>query len=305
MGQILALMNKRISLLTRTLLLLLPLNLVTAEADFPSLGEGNQPQRFPGKIIWHDLFTSMPGEMAAFYGTLFGWESEARDLNGNQVFLMWSGGYPVAAIVERAKVEGDTDGGIWIGYASTGSAEAVASLVTAAGGRILVETGTFPGRGEHAIFRDDQGAIFGVLNSETGDPGEYLPNVGDFFWSQHLSLNVDAAAAFYGSVSRYELVEDDRFEDSRLFILSSGGFARAGLSPLAGDTPAEKADWIHFIRVDSVEQTIARLAGTGARVLLAPSGEILDGRLAILSDPSGALVGIMEAADDAAGEEGK
>ncbi|MEX0330427.1 MAG: VOC family protein [Puniceicoccaceae bacterium] len=296
-------MNKRISLFLWALLSLVPMGMVYGEVEFPSLGEGNPYQRYPGKIIWHDLFTSVPGEMAAFYETMFGWESEAHELNGRKVYLMWSGGYPVAAIVERAKVDGDQEGGIWIAYASVNSVDSVSSAVIAAGGRILVQKGQFPGRGEHAILQDDQGAIFGVLKSASGDPGEYMPNIGDFFWAQHLSGDAQVAANFYETVGNYKVVKDKRFQGPQLFLLSSGGFARAGLSPLADNAPVDKADWIHFIRVESIEETLANLSSGGAKVLLPPDEDILEGRLAILTDPSGALVGIMQAAPNPSTEE--
>ncbi|MEX0326422.1 MAG: hypothetical protein AB3N33_10080 [Puniceicoccaceae bacterium] len=297
-------MNKRISLFIWTLLSLLPVGMVFGEVDFPSLGEGNPYQRYPGKIIWHDLFTSVPGEMAAFYESIFGWESEVQDLDGRKVYLMWSGGYPVAGIIERAKVDGDSEGGIWIAYASVNSVDSVSSAVIAAGGRILVQKGELPGRGEHGILQDNQGAIFGVLKSSTGDPGEYMPNVGDFFWAQHLSRDAAVAAEFYETVGTYKINKDKRFAGPQLFLLSSGGFARAGISPLADEAPTDKADWIHFIRVESIEDTLGKLSGTGAKVLLPPNEDILEGRLAILSDPAGALVGIMQAASNVTNQEG-
>ena len=295
-------MMKR-NVLVAGFLAVLLLSLAQAELDFPPIGEAGSQMRYPGKVVWHDLFPATPDKAAAFYSGVFGWEAETHELNDRKVILMRSGGYPVAAIVERPKVDGEQDGGIWVAYASVESVDESMSAVIAAGGRILVEKGTIPGRGEHAICMDSQGAIFGLLRTESGDPGEYFPGVGQFIWSQQLSRNPQAVREFYEAISHYTIIEDDRFGDAPVYFLSSGGFARAGIAPFPAESGSDKADWIHFIRVESITAALEGLAATEASVVVEPNESMLNGRIALITDPSGAILGLMEADSPASKEE--
>jgi predicted enzyme related to lactoylglutathione lyase len=288
-------MNSRIFLLKGIALYFLSLGAAAGDITFPSISEGETPAWHHGKIVWHDLFTAQPDEAASFYASVFGWTMESHDLKGRKVFLAWSNGYPISSIVERERVDGDQQGGLWVAYASVRSVDESVKTSVNGGGRILVGRGHIPGRGDHAICMDPQGAIYGLIRLESGDPGEYFPNVGDFLWAQHYSADVEQAAEYYDLISRFEIVEDNRLENTKLFLLSSGGYARAGIGPAPEAVAPGKSDWIHFIRVDGIPETLARVADAGGAVVVAPQADLLGGRVAVISDPAGALVGLMEA----------
>jgi predicted enzyme related to lactoylglutathione lyase len=288
-------MMTRISLIVGTVLLCLSPSQAASEIRFPSIGEGESPSWYPGKVVWHDLFTAMPDEAAGFYSAVFGWEGKAHILNGRKVYLMRSNGYPMAGIIERQRVEGEKEGGIWVAYASVFSIDKAVKTSINGGGSILVGKGYFPGRGYHAICKDPQGAIYGLIRLDAGDPGEYFPNVGDFMWAQHFSADPETASTFYDLIGQIEVIEDTRLRSAKLYLLSSGGYARAGIGPLPREADPDQSDWIHFIRVESISETLEKVAPAGGKTVVAPQEDLMGGRLAILTDPSGALVGIMEA----------
>lgn len=288
-------MTSRTSLLMVALLAVASPWLAAKDSLFPALGDSAEPEWYPGKVVWHDLFTAEPDAAVAFYSATFGWEAVPHELGERRIFIMWSGGYPVAAIIERLAVDGESSKGIWIGYASTPTIETVTDAVRANGGSVLVGKGTIPGRGEHAICRDADGAIFGLIRLASGDPGEYFPAEGSFMWSQHFSPNPDRAATFYKALSSLEMIRDDRFTEHPVYLVSSGGYARAGIGPAPEGADTERSDWIHFVRVHCISTTLREIEGTGAEVVIAPAESLLEGRLALVEDPSGALLGLMEA----------
>jgi predicted enzyme related to lactoylglutathione lyase len=287
-------MNKWTRSLPGLALFLFPFTGLLGNDVFPSLSDSEPAVWHPGKIVWHDLFTAKPAEAATFYSAVFGWQAEHLTFGELEVLLMRSEGYPVAGIVERPRVEGETADGVWIGYVSCRSVDAAVRAITDAGGRLLVEKGMLPGRGMHAICADPQGAIVGLIRSESGDPGEYLPNPQEFVWSQQFSRDPDAAAAFYQTVSDFEIVRDDRFGDQPLYIMSSGDYARAGLSSMPEQREGGRADWIQFVRVESIQETLKLVEKASGKIAFAPREDLLDGRIAIIADPGGTLLGLLE-----------
>lgn len=262
---------------------------------FPPIGEPGSHARHPGKVVWHDLFTAKPAEAVAFYSEVFGWESEPLLVKDLHLILMRSNGYPVACVVERPKVAGEEAEGLWVGYFSTSSIDNTIVDVELAGGRVLVGKGILPGRGDHAICADSQGAIFGLLRTLSGDPGDYFPEPNEFMWSQHFSRDTAAASSFYGRAAAFEIHKDDRFEGRELYILAASGYARAGMSPFPENHQGDRADWIQFIRVESIADVVGKVEQAGGKVAVAPSPDVLEGRLAVITDPTGALLGLLEA----------
>ena len=83
------------------------------------------------------------------------------------------------------------------------------------------------------------------------------------------------------------------------FILSQGGYARAGVGHLAVESDSHPT-WLGYIRVEDVAASVARAVNEGGAVLLAPGPALLDGNLAVVSDPMGAPIALIHwAFDDA------
>ena len=55
--------------------------------------------------------------------------------------------------------------------------------------------------------------------------------------------------------------------------------------------------WLPFVRVESVAKSAARATELGGRMVLAPSPDFLDGRVAVVADPTGATIGLLEWTD--------
>ena len=80
-----------------------------------------------------------------------------------------------------------------------------ARYVEAHGGKVVVAPTTFEGRGTHALFRDDDGAVFGVLKSDTGDPPDGPVVAGEFLWLDLFTRDPKKAAEFYRGLAGYDV----------------------------------------------------------------------------------------------------
>jgi predicted enzyme related to lactoylglutathione lyase len=81
-------------------------------------------------------------------------------------------------------------------------------------------------------------------------------------------------------------------------MLSSSGQPRAGVAPLP-DRDDAKPGWLGVIRVANLDATLAQVTTLGGKVLLAPHPAAYESRFAIIADPTGGAVGLVEYVDNA------
>jgi predicted enzyme related to lactoylglutathione lyase len=268
---------------------------VAEAADAPPLPplttvSGNP--RLPGKFVWADLVTDDLAAARTFYENLFGWS-----------FREYGGGYVIAAnderplcgMFQRPRPEDQPQAKPrWIGYISVANVKRAERAVTTAGGRVLAAPRQFPKRGEQALFADLEGALFGVIKSSSGDPEDFLAEPGDWIWMQLMSRDGRKAAEFYRGIADYEVIENQTENRLSDFVLASDGYARATVRTIPPDRAQIIPAWLPFIRVRSVNESVAKAVQLGGRVLLPPSADFRDGKVAVIADPTGAALGLLE-----------
>ena len=53
-------------------------------------------------------------------------------------------------------------------------------------------------------------------------------------------------------------------------------------------------NWLPFVRVKNVTESVAQAKELGGKALIEPRPELLDGKVAVIADPTGAAIGILE-----------
>jgi uncharacterized protein len=267
-----------------------------ATADMPPLPALNDPsthKHLPGKFVWADYFTSNVEAARKFYAALFGWEwREVVPDPENRYGVFYQDGEPVAGVAYRAAPDPTQEYGRWIYYISVKDVAAAVHNVEASGGRTLLPPRSYPNRGMFAVVRDPEAAPFGVINSSSGDPPDYQVSRGQWFWFGLFANNANTAAEFYAGLAGYETYVPDPAFDVLDYVLSGGGYARAGVRQLDANTESHPS-WVGYVRVDDVVKTTKSVKALGGTTLLAPNPKVVGGDLAILADPLGAPVGIM------------
>lgn len=115
---------------------------------------------------------------------------------------------------------------------------------------------------------------------------------GRFVWRDLMTRNVTEAKRFYGELLGW------RFEDTRRnerpYVL-----ARAAGSPVAGIVDVSSlssagAQWLSFMAVADLDQTVAAVRSDGGKVLVEPRDVLPLARVAVVADPQGAPLGLAE-----------
>ncbi len=195
---------------------------------------------------------------------------------------------------QRPRPKGHVAAPRWFGYISVASVEKAQRAATKAAGRVLAPPKKMPKRGEQAVFADPEGALFGVIRSSSGDPQDFLAEPGDWIWIQLLSRDARKAAEFYRSVAGYEIVENSAGNRLSDYVLISEGYARATVRTIRSTNAQVQPTWLPFVRVSNVGESVARAKQLGGKVLIEPKPDVFDGKVAVIADPTGAAIGILE-----------
>lgn len=262
--------------------------------EVPPINDPSSADYQRGKLVWVDLFTTDLAGARRFYGGLFGWTFADLGDGRAAYTVAYQAGLPVGGLVQRRPLKGEKRHARWVAFMSVADVKAATRIVTSKGGRILIPPGAVPARGEMAVVADPDGAPFGLVNSSSGDPPDVLPEEGDWIWALYQSPDAASAAAFYQDLGGYEVVPDERLAPRPHFLLVAGEFARASLVEIPAERSGLRPDWLYFVRVRSVAESLARVRELGGAVVMEPDPSVLDGRLAVITDPAGAPLGLME-----------
>jgi hypothetical protein len=270
-----------------------------------SSARGDESARYyPGKFVWFDLVTDDPAALRQFYGTVFGWHFRTVGKPPASYTLIENAGDSIGGMFYHARPAGASSSARWLALISVPDPAQSVRYVEQHGGKVIVPPATIAGRGTHALFRDPQGAVFGVLKSESSDRPDTPVETGDFFWVDLLVPDPAKATEFYSGLAGYEASDREVNASVKRVVLSSEGYARAGIVPLP---PAVKQPgWLPYVLVDDVAGTLGKATAAGGRVLLQPRADLLDGNLAVIADPRGGVLGVVSwpADTDSAGDEG-
>ncbi len=245
---------------------------------------------------WVDLSTSDPEAARQFYGTLFGWQVEVSSdpqYGGYGIAKLADGGEDVAGI-GTSMTPGVPP--VWNLYIGTDDAAALGDAVLAAGGTVIAPAFDVGDMGRMAVFQDPAGAF--ISGWQAASTGSFRTgDVGTFTWAELNARGIDRAIAFYDAVFGWTV---------RTTPLGAGQsdyheFQLDGSSILGGMemsqmVPAEVPSyWMPYFRVADADEAFRRALDAGATEVVAPT-DYPGGRFAIVSDPQGAMFGLLKPA---------
>lgn len=119
---------------------------------------------------------------------------------------------------------------------------------------------------------------------------------GSFIWYELMTPDPDAAARFYGAVVGWTIGPPDPRavgRDYRMIGRGDGGQA-GGVFALTAQMQADgaRAGWLGYLQVADVDATLAAIQADGGTAHM-PATDIAVGRIALVSDPQGALLYLM------------
>ncbi|RDH82890.1 MAG: hypothetical protein DIZ80_11520 [endosymbiont of Galathealinum brachiosum] len=251
-----------------------------AEMAQVAITEKPSGKRYPGKFVWHDLITPDFKLAGRFYEKLFGWQIEYRD----RYAVVRNGNKLIAGILQLESTDEFAREGVWLPSVSVTDVKAAINRVEANGGKILKGPVEMQRRGEAVLISDPQRADLVLLKAKGGDPVDVEAAIGDWLWDELWTNDAEKLELFYQRVLGYdETVLGEGYD-----VFKSQKKWRAGIRHVADDV--KHMLWVPVIRVVDPELIVQRVEELGGVVWITPEEAPGNGDIALISDPTGALL---------------
>jgi predicted enzyme related to lactoylglutathione lyase len=248
-----------------------------------------------GEFCWAELVSPDVDASARFYGELLGWERERYEPDPEGYWYLRHDGRLVAGL-EGIRAEGRVPA--WIGYVRVDDLEGMAGKVEQAGGTVLDGPEAVPGdAGSLAICQDREGAVFALWRPGELRGAELVNEPGSWTWTNLMTRDVEAAKDFYGQVFGWTAVQPEGAPDYIWNWQVEGQRwpeGLAGLMRMGTDMPPDAPPhWQVYLMVPNADEAVEKTTADGGRLLFGPV-DIPIARMAVVSDPQGASVALLE-----------
>ncbi len=251
--------------------------------------------RYEGKFIWFDLFTNDLESAGHFYEELFGWSFHPGEFGGTSVHTIHREGVPIGSAIQINREKNKVRKSRWLGYVSVEDVDRSTMAVEENNGTVHMSPKELPNRGRVAVVVDPQGAVFAMVTASGGDPLDQgiMENfwMGSELWTSHM----DSAANFYRFLVGYEKNMVDIKSGETYCLLVKDGQPRAGMVEIPWDDV--KPNWVPYIAVEDVLVIADKAEQLGGTLLIEPDKKVREGKVAIISDPDGAVFGVQQLSD--------
>jgi predicted enzyme related to lactoylglutathione lyase len=239
--------------------------------------------------MWVDLGSPDVDASRAFYGGLFGWEAgePVPEAGGYTMFTLE--GKLVAGLGPLMSPEQPP---AWSTYVATDNADATIQKVREAGGQVVVEPMDVMDAGRMAAFIDPTGAFLGVWQPGQHQGAQIVNQPGSFIWNELDTRNIEAAKPFYQHVFGWTAKTSNdggmSYTEWQLDGRSIAGGMQMG-DQIPADVPPH---WLTYFAVQDCDAAVAKAQELGGKVLM-PAMDMPGMRFAVLSDPQGAVFGVI------------
>jgi uncharacterized protein len=242
---------------------------------------------------WIDLSTKDPAAARDYYSKLFGWKAEPeKDPAAGGYAIARLGGQDVAGIGGLQDPNGPS---AWMVYIGTRDADAAVKKIEAAGGKILAPPFDVMDVGRMAVLQDPTGAIISIWQPKTMNGFGVHGKANSFSWTELHTRGLDQAKQFYNKVFGWgEKVSPIGEGQGNYTEFLVDGQSIAGAMPQEGREPDEAPPyWMIYFEVADLDQAHKKAVELGGAEMVPPM-PYPGGRFSIVSDPQGAMFGMIQ-----------
>jgi uncharacterized protein len=245
-----------------------------------------------GRFVWFEHVSKDPSKAQGFLGELFNWSTAAMPMPGGGAYAMIKlgdvslGGYPPLPAGVEAPAH-------WVSHLQVASAIDTAKQVESLGGKVLVAPIDM-GMGSYALVADPLGGVFALWQpAKPEGTGDFRDQPGAFCWNELFTDDPAKSVAFYQAIGGFDVKVMDMPGMPAYHVLESEGKPRGGI--LKNPMPGVPQMWLPYVQVERADATHERAKKLGGGSTVPPTDIPGVGRFAIVSDPVGAQLGILQA----------
>jgi hypothetical protein len=247
-----------------------------------------------GSPCWIDLGSPDTGRATAFYGGVFGWQLVPVGPEAGGYGFFQKDGSTVAALGPLTE-QGAASA--WTVYFRTDDVQATAEAVQQGGGTVRVAPMEVMSGGRMAQFTDPQGTRFAVLQPGRTPGGLEKTSEDDtLVWVELHVPDPVAGIGFYRGLFGWRTEEMQAPGMTYRVLSLRDGDQQAtsfgGVAPL--QEGGQEPSWVPYFAVADADETVRKTEENGGSVLM-PASDVPDvGRIAWLTDTSGAVFAVLK-----------
>lgn len=248
----------------------------------------------PGTPAWVDHQSADPEGSRAFYSAVFGWTWEVGPAEYGGYANAFAQGKPVAGL--GPLTPGAPPMAVWSVYLASTDAAADAARIEASGGAVMIppmQVGPF---GHMAIAVDPTGAVFGLWQPLEHRGFQAMGSHGAPCWFEVNTPDAPTNRDFYAGLWSNET---RKMAGMDYFMIEQGGRPRHGVLQMTRDWEGIPPHWMTYFAHDDVDAAVTVIAEQGGVVKHGPFDTPF-GRMAVCTDPAGAVFTVMTPAEAAA-----
>ncbi|GJM62860.1 VOC family protein [Persicobacter diffluens] len=271
------------------LLLTLFLAACQASIQFPPISEQENPEYYPGQIIWRDLVTRDAQKAKDFYGGVFGWEFDALYKEGYQYLLVKNNGKPIAGIW-GVPAKPEDSGDEWISSVSVSDVKKTLNELQPLGAESIGKVIHLKGRGTSALIKDPEGAYISLIKSDSGDPANDIESNHGWIWTELWTNDLEKSKAFYQNIGY--TIEQVPGQAVAYWVLKNGDQQCAAM--IQNPLDNIRSLWVPYIKVANPHMICDKVKALGGDVIMKPQENIRNGSVGICADPQGAIFAVQK-----------
>jgi uncharacterized protein len=251
----------------------------------------------PGTFCWIELATTNQNAAKDFYGSLFGWSVNDLPMGPDDFYSMFQlGGRDAAATYTlNAKMRAQGVAPHWNLYIAVESADQAAQRASQLGGKVVAPAFDVFDVGRMAALQDPTGADFCVWQPKAHSGTGVSGIDGTLCWADLNTPDPARAAEFYAELFGWTMEKGEADPSGYLHIKSGRQFI-GGIPPFAPRPAPTPAYWLLYFQVSDCDAAAARATQLGAAFRVPPMTMEKVGRLAVVTDPQGAVFSIFQSA---------
>lgn len=252
------------------------------------------------RFNWADVFV-LDWELAKeFYSGVFDWHFVDQFIDGEMVYSLAcldesanpSETTSVAGIAPKFEPLEEGMPGNWYSYVIVQSVDKAVEKTVESGGRVRMEPMDVGQAGRMAQCMDTGGVVF-HLWQPMQHSGARITNVpGSLNWFELTTSDIQAATRFYSSVFGWD-VEESSSGDMPYYFFKLNDVPVCSVHSRVEETTGQEL-WTPYIRVESVDYSLAKCSRLNGSVVFGPVDEPGVGRYAVIADPEENMLGVAE-----------
>lgn len=245
-----------------------------------------------GMFSYSDLTTTDIAAARIFYTDLFGWNVNEQPLPEGDVYLMFEKKGKVAAAASQQPGEQRAQGvpPMWNTYFTVSDLDLRTKEAEAAGGTIYADPFDVMEAGRMSVIADPTGAVFCLWEPKAAIGAEIMYEPNTLVWTECSTTDVDKARTFYSSVMGWTFEEADMGDAGTYTLFQAEDQYLGGMMP----SPMDMSYWMVYFAVGDCEQMTEKVRSMGGTIHLDAETVPSVGTLSIVSDPQGAMFGLLE-----------